>query len=375
VSAVARELAVLLQQQVLMVSATAGAAADGDPAAAQAWAAQLTGRHAEALTALTGSIYPDAETADVVALVRDAAPPLLDYVGGSAAEGDPATAEAARERLDDLVVEAGAVLERVTGLPAKDGRERVGAHLEALLALADAHLAGDADTAYGLQRETTANVDELVRVVAETIGVQQGYEAGGGAVLAVATPATAEGLRAALPLLFAERAWLQAQATDAAVRSDTDELAAVRGVLDALDRGNGSELGAAVGAVVGAVGGPSVADEFASVLGARTDLLVRLGQASVPPADAAARDQLRAELATNGRAFAAVLVGLTEGSLPQAEGEALVSELLDAQIEAVDARASGDATRAASAAGLAASRAGALGSRVAEGLIASSGIG
>lgn len=366
VSSVARELAVVLQQQVLLVSATAGAVGDGDAAAAEGWAAELAGRNAEALATLTASIYPDDETQAVSGLVREAAPPLLEYARATAPGGDPAMATAAKERLDALVVEAGAVLERVTGLSSDDGEEQVGDHLDALLTLVDARLAGDESAAYRLQRRTVAGVDTLVATVAETIGVQQGYAQMGGAVLDVSGPASAAGVRAAVPLLLAERAGLVAQATDAAVRGDAAELAAARSALGAGEGGNGRELAA----VIEAVHGPAVAEEFGAVVGAHTDLLLQLGQASAPDPTPTSPDTAAAEVVTSGETLAAVLAELTDDALPVEDARTLVSEQLAAQTASVSARAAGDAAGAASAAGVAAARAAELGSRFAEGLVA-----
>lgn len=370
VASLGGDLAVVLQQQVVLVSAAAGAVADSDQAAAEGWAAELSGRNAEAIGALTASIYPDEETAAVVALVRESVPQLLEYARGTAPAGDPAVARGARERLEALVEKAAVLLEEVTGLPTDDGEEALSDHLAALLGLVDARLAGDEGAAYEQQREAVAGVDGLVRPVVETVGVQQGYSDGGGVVLDVSPPATAAAVRAALPSLLAEQAGLLAQATDAAVRDQGGELAAARAALGPGEGGVGGDLAAAVGAVYG----PAVQEAFGDVLGARTDLLIRLGQASAPGADPASRDRLAAEVATSGRTLATVLAELTDGALPVEVIGLLVAEQLDAQVAAVAARAAGDARGAATVAGLAAERAALIGARVAEAIVVSRGL-
>ncbi len=372
VASLGRDLAVVLQQQVLLVSAAAGAVADSDQAAADGWTAELAGPSPEALGELTASIYPDAQTVAVVALAREVAGPLLEYARGSAQAGDPAVAQGARDRLDALVAEAAVLLEEVTGLPSDDGEDLLADHVAALLSLVDARLAGDEVAAYELQRETAAGVDALVAPVVETIGVQQGYSDGDGdgVVLGVSSPATAAGVRAALPSLLAEQAGLVAQAAAAAVRDDGSELAAARAALGDAEGGVVGDLAAAVGAVYG----PSVQEAFGDVVAARTDLLLRLGQASAPGADPSSRAGLAAEVATGGRTLAAVLTELTDGALPAADAQRLVAEQLDAQIAAIDARARGDARGAASAARLAAERAAQLGGRLAEAIVASRGL-
>lgn len=319
------ELSTLLQEHVYLAGIaintglTTGLDSDGFVQAAGV----LDGNSVE-IADLIGSVSPDQRDA-FLELWRAHIGFFVDYAAASAT-GDTAGQEAAELALGSYAFTAGAFFETLTGgeLPAADLENALNGHIDSVIAVIDAAVAGSTD------------IFDRLTMAADHVGAQGGAKAIAAAVVAAtgmegSVDSEAAQVYATLSTLLEEHVYLAGIAVDTAYAAglDSDAFAAAAGALD----GNSVELSELIGSIA-----PDDEAAFLDLWRQHIGFFVNYAVGAIS-GDQAMIDQALLDLGAYGGAAGAFFEAISGGVIPASAVETGLNMHIDTLGKAIESLA------------------------------------
>ncbi len=322
----------LLGEHVILVSFMSGAALGERTEEFEAYEAALDANAVE-MADYVGSIYGEQAGATFLDLWLEHTEEVVGYTEAIEA-GDSDGAEHALDELVEYTFELGDFLEEINPqFRSAEVAAHVEAHVHSLVAVIDAHAAGDPTKTYPALHEAYQHMDDIAVTLATGTAARFPDTYGG----AVEGPAA--DLRAALNQLLQEHVGLAAAATGAALGGRSAEFGAVAEMLDA----NALEISQAMASLYGETIGEQFLEDWGEHVGILVDYTTALAEGDTGKA-ALARQEMSAYAAEFGALIHKVNPLLwADGVTELFRMHGLVLE------EIVDAQAAGDHAAAAAA--------------------------
>ncbi len=319
------ELSTLLQEHVYLagIAINTGLTAGLDSDAFAQAAGVLDGNSVE-IADLIGSVAPDQRDA-FLELWRAHIGFFVDYAAASAT-GDTAGQEAAELALGSYAFTAGTFFETLTGgeLPAADLETALNGHIDSVIAVIDAVVAGDTD------------IFAKLTMAADHVGAQGGAKAIAAAVVAAtgmegSVDSGAAQVYATLSTLLEEHVYLAGIAVDTAYAAglDSDAFAAAASALD----GNSVELSELIGSIA-----PDDEAAFLDLWRQHIGFFVDYAVGAIS-GDQAMIDQALLDLGAYGGAAGAFFESISGGVIPASAVETGLNMHIDTLGKAIESLA------------------------------------
>ena len=319
------ELSTLLQEHVYLagIAINTGLTAGLDSDAFVQAAGVLDGNSVE-IADLIGAVAPDQRDA-FLKLWRAHIGFFVDYAAASAT-GDTAGQEAAELALGSYAFTAGSFFESLTGgeLPAADLETALNGHIDSVIAVIDAAVAGDSD------------IFAKLTMAADHVGAQGGAKAIAAAVVAAtgmegSVDSGAAQVYATLSTLLEEHVYLAGIAVDTAYAAglDSDAFSAAAGALD----GNSVELSELIGSIA-----PDDEAAFLDLWRQHIGFFVDYALGAIA-GDQAIIDQALLDLGAYGGAAGAFFAAISGGVIPAAAVETGLNMHIDTLGKAIESLA------------------------------------
>ncbi|MBZ5199811.1 copper amine oxidase [Planomicrobium chinense] len=284
--------------------------------------------NADDLKAAVASVYGEEGAAQFDEIWKSHIGYFVDYVTATAKE-DQAGKDKALADLEEYKKTQSEFFDTATEgrLPAAAVQEGLDMHVDQLVEAFDAYVAGDFETAYGLERESIHHMSMFAETLSIAITDQFPEKFDN------TNPDTpAVDLRAQLNMTFTEHAGLAAMAMQ-----DGADGAESFGQASAALIANADDLSAAVASVYGEEAGAQFSEIWKSHIGYFVDYVVATGEGN-----AEGQEQAKADLDEYIKEQAALLDAATEGRVPADALEEGLTAHVDQLLVAFDSYAAGD---------------------------------
>ncbi|MCP2034240.1 hypothetical protein L1279_001223 [Planomicrobium sp. HSC-17F08] len=284
--------------------------------------------NADDLKAAVASVYGEEGAAQFDEIWKSHIGYFVDYVTATAKE-DQAGKDKALADLEEYKKTQSEFFDTATEgrLPAAAVQEGLDMHVDQLVKAFDAYVAGDFETAYGLERESIHHMSMFAETLSIAITDQFPEKFDN------TNPDTpAVDLRAQLNMTFTEHAGLAAMAMqDGADGAESFDQASAALIA------NADDLSAAVASVYGEEAGAQFSEIWKSHIGYFVDYVVATGEGN-----AEGQEQAKADLDEYIKEQAALLDAATEGRVPADALEEGLTAHVDQLLVAFDSYAAGD---------------------------------